>query len=116
MRVTAIRVSDDLWRLLEREAAQVGVSVSQYVREAALARASAAVKARGQDPFELLAQATQDTQQQPAEDPHTGPDGRARQARTAARDARSDAQAIRAESKQARQQARRQRDSARRRP
>ena len=57
MRVTAIRVGADLWRVLDAEAARVGVSVSQYVREAALARASAAAAARGEDLHELLAQA-----------------------------------------------------------
>jgi hypothetical protein len=54
MRVTSLRMGDDLWRLLEAEATRVGVSVSQYVREAALARASAAAGARGEDPFRLL--------------------------------------------------------------
>jgi hypothetical protein len=55
MRVSAIRFGTDLWQLLESEAARVGVSVSQYVREAALARATAAAAARGADPFEVLA-------------------------------------------------------------
>ena len=54
MKVTTVRFSGDLWRLLESEAAVAGVSVSQYLREAALARASAAAAARGEDPLELL--------------------------------------------------------------
>jgi len=36
MRATTVRFSADLWELLEREAARSGVSVAQYVREAAL--------------------------------------------------------------------------------
>jgi uncharacterized protein (DUF1778 family) len=35
-----VRIGADLWALLEREAALTGVSVAQYVREAALARAA----------------------------------------------------------------------------
>jgi hypothetical protein len=55
MKVTTVRFGADLWALLEDEAARVGVSVSQYIREAALARAAAAATARGDEPFELLA-------------------------------------------------------------
>src|SRR5205085_1916024 len=57
MRLTAIRMGDDLWRLFEGEAARVGVSVSQYIREAALSRAAAAAALRGEDPHTVLAQA-----------------------------------------------------------
>ncbi len=57
MRVSAVRMSDDLFRLLESEAHRVGVSVSQYVREAALARAVAAAARRGEDPYDVLARA-----------------------------------------------------------
>jgi hypothetical protein len=55
MKVTTVRFGTDLWSLLEIEATQAGVSVSQYIREAALARAAAAAAARGHGPFELLA-------------------------------------------------------------
>jgi len=55
MKVTTIRVGQDLWALLESEAAHAGVSVSQYIREAALARAAFAVGARAELPAELLA-------------------------------------------------------------
>ncbi len=55
MRVTTVRFSTDLWAVLEREAALAGVSVSQYIREAALARAVAAAAARDEPPFEMLA-------------------------------------------------------------
>lgn len=57
MRTTTMRFPADLWRVLEYEARLSGVSVSQYVREAALARAAAAAAARGDGPFEALANA-----------------------------------------------------------
>lgn len=68
MKVTTVRFGEDLWRLLEFEASESGVSVSQYIREAALARAAAAARARGTGPFELLAGAVReaiDPEQEP---------------------------------------------------
>jgi len=38
MRATTIRFPDDLWEQLEREARRHGISVAQYVRDAALYR------------------------------------------------------------------------------
>jgi hypothetical protein len=38
MRATTIRFSSELWSVLEREARREGVSVAQYVRDAALFR------------------------------------------------------------------------------
>jgi hypothetical protein len=38
MHQTTVRFSPELWSMLEREAAQSGVSVAHYVRDAALAR------------------------------------------------------------------------------
>jgi hypothetical protein len=46
MKVTTVRFGEDLWALLEFEAARAGVSVSQYIREAALARAAFAAGTR----------------------------------------------------------------------
>ncbi len=40
MRATTIRFTPDLWELLEREARREGVSVAQYVRDAAMFRAA----------------------------------------------------------------------------
>lgn len=54
MKTTTVRLGGDLWALLDVEAARAGVSVSQYMREAALARAAFAVGARGGTPPELL--------------------------------------------------------------
>lgn len=38
MRATTIRFTPELWELLQREARREGVSVAQYVRDAALFR------------------------------------------------------------------------------
>ena len=84
MRVTTVRFGHDLWQLLEREAGLVGTSVSQYIREASLARAAATVAVRGEDALEQLA--------------HTE---RARHARNRAALERDEARALRAESQQA---------------
>jgi hypothetical protein len=99
MKQTSIRFGRDLWALLEEEAALVGVSVSQYIREAALARASAAGVARGQEPFDLLAGAPAPPRHAPANEP-------AGISEEAAAEARLDARALRAESEQARSMAR----------
>jgi hypothetical protein len=55
MKVTTVRFGADLWALLEAEAANAGVSVSQYIREAALARAAFAAGARAEAPGGVLA-------------------------------------------------------------
>jgi hypothetical protein len=55
VKATTVRFGDDLWALLEAEAAANEMSVSQYVREAALARAAFSVGARGGGAEEMLA-------------------------------------------------------------
>jgi len=47
MKVTTVRFSEDLWDAIVSEAERAGVSASQFIREAALARAAAAAGARG---------------------------------------------------------------------
>ena len=91
MRVTTVRFGHDLWELLEYEAALVGTSVSQYIREASLARAAAAAAARGESAFERLASSGH------------GPlrHQKAKQARERAVLETEDAWALRAESEQA---------------
>lgn len=105
MRVSAIRFGADLWQLLEQEAARVGVSVAQYVREASLARASAAAAARGEDIYELLGQADPTHGQRSSKAPGSEPRRQAREdaekARAEASQTRSGAQALKAQSKQA---------------
>jgi hypothetical protein len=52
MKVTTVRFSDELWATIQAEAELAGVSASQFIREAALARAAAAAGARGEVPFD----------------------------------------------------------------
>jgi hypothetical protein len=103
MRVTTLRFGSDLWQLLEHEAALDGVSVSQYVREAALARAVGAAVVRGEGPLELLSGATREVA---AADPdperrHHTEHVLAPIARFAAAKASQDAVAVRAQALQA---------------
>ena len=51
MRATTVRFGTDLWEMLEREAKRSGVSVAQYVREAALTRIAYSAGQRGEEPF-----------------------------------------------------------------
>src|SRR5262245_61336408 len=53
MHQTTVRFGADLWEALERECARLGVSVAQYLREAALTRLVYAAGKRGDDEFEL---------------------------------------------------------------
>src|SRR5262245_30897526 len=53
MHQTTVRFGADLWEALERECARLGVSVAQYLREAALTRLVYAAGRRGDDEFEL---------------------------------------------------------------
>jgi predicted DNA-binding ribbon-helix-helix protein len=46
MRATTIRFPNDLWDQLEREARKQGISVAQYVRDAALYRVAYSAGAR----------------------------------------------------------------------
>ncbi|HUA48782.1 MAG TPA: hypothetical protein VMA77_26350 [Solirubrobacteraceae bacterium] len=104
MKVTTVRFGTDLWRLLEAEAEFAGVSISQYIREAALARAAAAAAVRGHGPFELLAGALRETTRDEP-DPVARAEAEtvlSRLARLAAAERRNDAGAVRAESQQAR--------------
>ena len=49
LKAATIRVSQDLWSLLEEEAARQQISVSQFVRDAALLRVGHLAGARGDD-------------------------------------------------------------------
>jgi hypothetical protein len=53
MHQTTVRFGTDLWDALERECSRLGLSVAQYVREAALARLVYTAGRRGDDEFEL---------------------------------------------------------------
>jgi hypothetical protein len=104
MRVTTVRFSEDLWSLLEREAALGGISVSQYIREAALARAVAAAAVRGEAPFELLAGGVRDIAAGSNDDEQVRAAHRAlaNLSRVLARSHSEEAQALRAQAEQAR--------------
>jgi GAF domain-containing protein len=49
MHATTVRFTDDLWELLEREAATQAISVAQFVRDAALMRVASVVARRGEE-------------------------------------------------------------------
>lgn len=53
MHQTTVRFGADLWEALEDECARLGVSVAQYLREAALTRLVYAAGRRGDDEFEF---------------------------------------------------------------
>jgi Mobilization protein NikA len=100
MKVTTVRFGEDLWRLLEDEAEQVGISVSQYIREAALTRAAAAVTARGDDPLGILGQMSSPASaDRPAEPKPAKPLNE--RAASMADELRSEANALSAQSRQA---------------
>ena len=48
MRATTVRFSDDLWALLEREAAAGGVSAAQFIGDATIMRVAYAMGERGE--------------------------------------------------------------------
>jgi hypothetical protein len=78
MHQTTVRFGSDLWEALEREATRLGVSVAQYVREAALARLVYAAGQRGDDQFDLALEIALGGHQQPARFPQ--PEGMLRPA------------------------------------
>jgi hypothetical protein len=53
MHQTTVRFGVDLWEALEEEGRRLGVSVAQYVREAALARLVYSAGKRGDEEFDL---------------------------------------------------------------
>jgi hypothetical protein len=110
MKVTTVRFSQDLWDVVSMEAAMAGVSASEFIREAALARAAAAAGARGDMPFTSFSSAATEIQRA------SGGDGAQRAeiqnalaqlSRAMAGSIRSDAEALRAQSHQARRVAKR---------
>jgi uncharacterized protein (DUF1778 family) len=104
MKLTTLRIGEDLWALLEVEAAHSGVSVSQYIREAALARAAASAGARGEAPFALIVESARETAASsatPADKRHEIERALGALARALAQDRRESAEALRGESRQA---------------
>jgi hypothetical protein len=95
MHQTTLRFPQDLWSFLEQEAKGLGVSVAQYVREAALARAAYDAGKRGEPMF-----VDQGMLPQTAEPEST--EGRADVAIAGARDKMTDASAVWAQARLAR--------------
>jgi Ribbon-helix-helix protein, copG family len=111
MKVTTVRFSEELWAAVSAEAARAGVSASQFIREAALARAAGAAGARGEVVFDSYAATVGEVERAPELErpPELEPDRqRAIQSalsaltRALSGTARDDAEALRAESRQAR--------------
>jgi hypothetical protein len=113
MKVTTIRFSDDLWAAVSAEAALAGVSASQFIREAALARAAAAAGARGEVPFgsysSTLDEVGRGTSLQPPEQQDAMRDALSQLSQAVAGTTRDDAKALRAESQAARRASEQQR-------
>jgi len=53
MRATTVRFGEDLWRLLEQEAAKTGLSAAQFVREATILRLGLLAGMRGDEPARM---------------------------------------------------------------
>jgi GAF domain-containing protein len=53
MKATTVRFGEDLWAMLEREAARLGVSAAQFVREATIMRVALLAGSRGDPDAEL---------------------------------------------------------------
>lgn len=109
MKVTTVRFSEDLWDAVAREAALSGLSASQFIREAALARAAAAAGARGELPFgsysATVAEISATTPESSAH-PREIQRALALLARAVAADIRGEAGAVRAQSRQSQHRAR----------
>lgn len=69
MHQTTVRFGGDLWKALEREGDRLGVSVAQYVREAALARLMYAASKRGDEEFDLALEIALGETTEPARTP-----------------------------------------------
>lgn len=72
MHQTTVRFGRDLWEALEKEAELAGVSVAQFIREAAVARLGYAAAARGDAEWSrAMADATDRTHGLHSVDEHT---------------------------------------------
>lgn len=111
MKVTTVRFSQDLWDVIAMEAALAGVSASEFIREAALARAAAAAGSRGDMPFTSFSSAAAElgraSEGSNADQRAEIHDALAKLSRAMAGSIRSDAEALRAQSHQARRVAER---------
>ena len=105
MKATTIRFGQDLWDAVAAEAERAGVSTSQFIREAALARAAAAAGARGEmlfDAGEAGIQEAERSESLPPDRQREIQSAVAARTRAAAAETRSGSQALHAQSEQAR--------------
>jgi hypothetical protein len=105
MKVTTVRFSEDLWAAVSAEAALSGVSASQFIREAALARAAAAAGARGEALFDTFSSTLDEVERGAPLPPDRQRDVQAALSllgRALTGTTRDEAEALRAESRQAR--------------
>lgn len=103
MKLTTLRIGEDLWALLATEAERAGVSVAQYIREAALARAAASAGARGDPPFAEIARSAREVASStatPLDKRHAIELALAALARALAEGERESAEALRGQSRQ----------------
>ncbi len=68
MRATTVRFGEDLWQMLEREAAANGVSAAQFVREATILRLAMLAGMRGDDAARATLGSLAGETQRPADD------------------------------------------------
>jgi GAF domain-containing protein len=68
MRATTVRFGEDLWQMLEREAAANGVSAAQFVREATILRLAMLAGMRGDDAAKTSLASLASDVQRPADD------------------------------------------------
>ena len=104
MKLTTLRIGEDLWALLTAEAEHAGVSVAQYIREAALARAAASAGARSEPPFAMIARGAREVANSaatPLDKRHAIELALAALARALAEGQRDSAEALRGQSRQA---------------
>ncbi len=96
MRATTVRFSQELWDMLDHEARASGVSVAQFVRDAALSRVMYAAGRRGDPIFDGA----------PSVAAGADRDGKLEASRRFAAELRADSRALRSEGAQARMRAR----------
>jgi hypothetical protein len=113
MKATTVRFSDDLWAAVSVEAEIAGVSASQFIREAALARAAAAAGARGEVLFgafpSIFDEIAGDSALEAGDGQQEMRDALSQLSRAMAGTTRDDAKALRAESQAARRASEQQR-------
>jgi len=103
--VTQVSFDAAVGEVLDGEAARFGVTVAEYVHDAALMRAASAVRARGDDPSDLSVQAERTLLDEESRNGGRRADRQSLVDALARRDVRDEAAAVRGESRQVRRRA-----------